>query len=252
MSKKVLSTASVSGIIDTLFKPKTMNENKTLSAELIEFCEAHKIDTKYAGFLMGLFSKHNALSQNENKSVEELTAKNFMIQKNEEFKSSHDGEDINPIYLNNRHLERFMEEFADLKHTTLQQSNALLKAEMESWKTEHFETVEMAAEKITGLEQANAELKQELSDKDTAYILTKNTLIRRTKKLKELEKQNEELIDVLKIISKWELPETGRFWDDEATQPMSYEAAYGSSGVRDYFKELALNAVQSHESNKQP
>lgn len=48
----------------------------------------------------------------------------------------------------------------------------------------------------------------------------------------------------LKQISEWELPSTGRYWDDEKIRPMSYESAYGSTGVRHYFQQLATEALK--------
>lgn len=47
----------------------------------------------------------------------------------------------------------------------------------------------------------------------------------------------------LQQIQKWELPNTGKFWDKERTQPMSYEACYGSHGARDYFRNLANHVL---------
>ena len=46
--------------------------------------------------------------------------------------------------------------------------------------------------------------------------------------------------EALKMIEDWKLPSTGKFWDrEQQTQPMSYEAAYGSNGVRDYIRSIA-------------
>lgn len=48
----------------------------------------------------------------------------------------------------------------------------------------------------------------------------------------------------LKKIAEWKLPATDRFWDHGTShEPMSYEACYGSNGVRDYFKALAREAL---------
>lgn len=52
-----------------------------------------------------------------------------------------------------------------------------------------------------------------------------------------------DLFDVLQKIANWELPDTGKFWDNENTQPMSYEACNGTNGSRDYFKSLAQKAI---------
>jgi hypothetical protein len=51
------------------------------------------------------------------------------------------------------------------------------------------------------------------------------------------------LRDALEKIMNWELPPTGKFWDREQTEPMSYEACWGSNGVRDYMKQLAHDVL---------
>jgi uncharacterized protein YukJ len=63
--------------------------------------------------------------------------------------------------------------------------------------------------------------------------------------LQPIETKTEELTQALQKIADWEMPESGSFWDDEKTRPMSYEAAYGSNGVRDYIKEIAKQALQA-------
>lgn len=52
-----------------------------------------------------------------------------------------------------------------------------------------------------------------------------------------------DMIAFLQKIVKWELPATGKFWDKEETQPMSYGACYGSNGERDYFRALARELI---------
>lgn len=49
----------------------------------------------------------------------------------------------------------------------------------------------------------------------------------------------------LKRIAKWfgEFPETGRFWDEEQKRPMTYSAAFGSNGERDYMRQVAADAL---------
>lgn len=59
----------------------------------------------------------------------------------------------------------------------------------------------------------------------------------------KLEGQILDLKDALTKIANWELPETGKFWDKEETRPMSYEAAYGSNGVRDYIRSVARKVL---------
>ena len=45
-----------------------------------------------------------------------------------------------------------------------------------------------------------------------------------------------------KIIN-WELPETGKFWDNDKTQPLSYTAEYGTEGVKEYIISLAQKSL---------
>lgn len=63
-----------------------------------------------------------------------------------------------------------------------------------------------------------------------------------------LQEQAQKLADVLEQIKNWQLPGTGKFWDKEQTQPMSYEGAYGSNGSRDYFKEKAEIALLNYNN----
>jgi hypothetical protein len=65
-----------------------------------------------------------------------------------------------------------------------------------------------------------------------------------------LKEENERLREALTKVRNWELPSTGKFWDKEETQPMSYEAAYGTNGSRDYFKQITESALQSLEEKK--
>lgn len=61
--------------------------------------------------------------------------------------------------------------------------------------------------------------------------------------LKARDAEIERLRGVLARIDRWELPATGKFWDDEKTRPTSYEAEYGSNGARDYMRALAGQAL---------
>lgn len=49
-------------------------------------------------------------------------------------------------------------------------------------------------------------------------------------------------------IEKWfgEFPETGDFWDDDKSRPMSYAACYGSNGERDYMRAVARQALEDY------
>ena len=58
-----------------------------------------------------------------------------------------------------------------------------------------------------------------------------------------LKAQNAQLIQALEKIKRWEMPETGKFWDKEKTEPMSYAACYGSNGERDIVRFIASSAI---------
>lgn len=51
-------------------------------------------------------------------------------------------------------------------------------------------------------------------------------------------------VKALNKISEWDLPSTGKYWDDDKSRPISYEAQYGSNGVRDYIRAVAKEALQ--------
>lgn len=56
----------------------------------------------------------------------------------------------------------------------------------------------------------------------------------------------ERLREALTRIAKWhgEFPATGLFWDEPAnTRPMSHSAAFGSTGERDYMRQVAAQAL---------
>jgi hypothetical protein len=55
----------------------------------------------------------------------------------------------------------------------------------------------------------------------------------------------DEFKKALQAVERWELPSTGQYWDKEQTQPMSYGAAYGSNGEREYFRHIARTALFS-------
>ena len=44
-------------------------------------------------------------------------------------------------------------------------------------------------------------------------------------------------------IERWEMPQTGRFWDEEKMHPMRYSECYGSNGERDYVRRIAEAAL---------
>lgn len=68
---------------------------------------------------------------------------------------------------------------------------------------------------------------------------------------------DEKVIETLTIIASWKLPETGRFWDRECTKPISFEAACGEYGARDYMRELAQETLnylkqKQQDTNERP
>jgi hypothetical protein len=62
-----------------------------------------------------------------------------------------------------------------------------------------------------------------------------------------MEKENEILRDALEKIERWhgEFPETKFFVDAEKTRQMSYEAAYGSDGEREFMRGIARVALSN-------
>lgn len=60
-----------------------------------------------------------------------------------------------------------------------------------------------------------------------------------------LEGPSDALVKALEKIEKWfgEFPETGRFWDDDKTRPITYGAAFGSNGERDFMRSIAREAI---------
>lgn len=47
----------------------------------------------------------------------------------------------------------------------------------------------------------------------------------------------------LMFIQAWKFPPTKQFWDKDQTEPMSYAAAYGSNGERDFMRNVAAEAI---------
>lgn len=71
-------------------------------------------------------------------------------------------------------------------------------------------------------------------------------------RIKELEALVERKDAALARIEKWfgEFPKTGRYWDKQKTEEMSYAAAFGSNGERDYMRAVARNALATHSSTE--
>jgi len=53
--------------------------------------------------------------------------------------------------------------------------------------------------------------------------------------------------NALNRIEKWELPETGEYWDDEKKEPVSFTAQFGSNGARDFIRNIAREALKGHD-----
>lgn len=62
-----------------------------------------------------------------------------------------------------------------------------------------------------------------------------------------MEKTTRELIleKALLEIENWNMPPTGKFWDEEKTRPMSYASCYGSNGEREYVRNIARKALET-------
>lgn len=52
------------------------------------------------------------------------------------------------------------------------------------------------------------------------------------------------LRNALSKIASWELPETGKYWQDDKRYPVSYEAEHGSVGAQRYIQNLAIEALK--------
>jgi hypothetical protein len=76
---------------------------------------------------------------------------------------------------------------------------------------------------------------QQLRDSERRVLGEASTLAREIERLRA----------ALTRIEKWfgEFPETGKFWEDDATRPMSYGACYGSNGERDFMRQIARDAL---------
>lgn len=93
----------------------------------------------------------------------------------------------------------------------------------------------------SSLLKENQELKERLNQAN----ISKEAFMKESIKLKAENERfkaiNEELVNALQIIADWKLPESGKSWDDDT--PMSYEAAYGSNGARDFIRSVAEQAL---------
>lgn len=112
--------------------------------------------------------------------------------------------------------------------------------------------------KIGELQAENEALKQQVAtlhekNKRGAEVHRKLFLAHMSLKQQheQLKDKNQQLVDALEIIQNWQLPSTGQFWDKEQTQPMSFEAAYGSNGARDFMRNVANEALSEYNQSKE-
>ena len=70
----------------------------------------------------------------------------------------------------------------------------------------------------------------------------------------QLQQRIETLEKALRTIYEWnDFPETGQFWDSpENSRPVSYGAAYGSNGQRDYMRNVAFSALEDRPKEEPP
>jgi hypothetical protein len=94
-----------------------------------------------------------------------------------------------------------------------------------------------------------------VSEKDAAFIALSREAV--PSFLDALERQAAEiemLRGALERIERWfgEFPETGRFWPSEdpteSARPMSYGAAWGSNGERDFMRAVARAALTGEDA----
>lgn len=64
--------------------------------------------------------------------------------------------------------------------------------------------------------------------------------------MERLKAENEKMRKALEVIANWQLPPTGKVWDNDNAQPISFEAEYGSNGARDYMKQVATEALKNN------
>lgn len=54
-----------------------------------------------------------------------------------------------------------------------------------------------------------------------------------------------ELEEALRSIEAWEMPPSGRFWEDDRSHEMPYASAFGSQGERAVIRDRARAALSS-------
>lgn len=82
---------------------------------------------------------------------------------------------------------------------------------------------------------------------DTELLNNQKTNIGKTIKERDIAMKCQSLMSgCLRKIMNWELPEIDEYWNEEHPEfgKLSYEAKYGSNGVRDYMKKLAEDTLE--------
>lgn len=116
-----------------------------------------------------------------------------------------------------------------------------LKADLDAatkglWSEWELERANYKAKELGGLfEHANAELNRHLIEQNVKF---------RTR-LKAVETTAGECVEVLQRIERWkgEFPPSHRYWDGGSGEMMSYGAAFGSNGERDFMRGLARDVL---------
>lgn len=91
------------------------------------------------------------------------------------------------------------------------------------------------------------QLEQELAHMTDCYESQRHHLTEALRERNAAQSSTASNIEAMRValqrIARWhkEFPPTGQMWDDGS--PMSYSAAYGSNGERDYMRQVALNAL---------
>lgn len=70
------------------------------------------------------------------------------------------------------------------------------------------------------------------------------------KELAALQAECEKLLEALEQIERWDgFPSTGKTWEGSG-EPVSYGAAFGSNGERDFMREVARKALAAHRKGE--
>jgi len=96
---------------------------------------------------------------------------------------------------------------------------------------------------LAAMRTAEAALREEPYERLPALA---GTLAMAAHRVELMRERGERLESALKRIERWfgEFPDTGKFWDDDKTRPVTYGACYGSNGERDFMRQIAREALQ--------